>query len=319
STSSSNVRPPAPATLGSGASGIRRLGLSRSRTPAAAAAAAATARPTGSTRSPSLASTGSVSASQAESVEVASDDGFPEDIGPGALMNPPSKKPRDGKLSQILGISSKKRSPGHNRPRLSLSRSKKQRTQDSDAVIGESSMGMGAEQSQDIMGSPMPVVDQDMDFECLLSPQDSSESAGVAQVTTQMMPGSSSLAMQDSLAEQLSEPIFNEAAEPLIKHDDNEKQPDQVITEEKASKTEAPVSVSSKVSVTALDKSKDKDKVKVKGKGKAVDSGPCSARTTLAPSEELVLFESHFGPLDLGLPPIKTSSQRRLMRRTKRC
>ncbi|KAJ1822942.1 hypothetical protein LPJ56_000475 [Coemansia sp. RSA 2599] len=307
SPSSSAKRPPALGSLGSGAQGIRRLGLSRSRT--------AAAKPMASSRSASLASTGTVSASQAESVDVASDDGFPEDVGPGELMSPPSKKPRAaGKLSQILGLA-KKRSPGRG-PRLSLSRPKKQRpqetqgrleTQDMTAAGSDLSVDLGTTGSQDIIGSP-PVDDQDMGFECLLSPQDSSgdKHAGQVAVEQTSMPdadlGGAGVSGDSDAG--VPEPSDLPGRKVVSRHSDISETP---MGNDKEKDEE-----------NGRGKDKGKAKDRGKGKGKAVDSGPCSARPTPAPSEEPVLFESHFGPLDLGLPPIKTSAQRRLMRRTKK-
>ncbi|KAJ2379128.1 hypothetical protein IW150_000365 [Coemansia sp. RSA 2607] len=56
-----------------------------------------------------------------------------------------------------------------------------------------------------------------------------------------------------------------------------------------------------------------------KGKGKAVDFGTSQPKTVSGTriGSEQVLYESHFGPLDLGLPPIRVSAQRGLMRRKK--
>ncbi|KAJ2336790.1 hypothetical protein GGH92_007670, partial [Coemansia sp. RSA 2673] len=64
---------------------------------------------------------------------------------------------------------------------------------------------------------------------------------------------------------------------------------------------------------------------KAKNKGKAADYQslpPPPARASLKrerqASDGQVLSESHFGPLDLGLPPIRVSAQRSLMRRKMR-
>ncbi|KAJ2724820.1 Ubiquitin-conjugating enzyme E2 T [Coemansia sp. Benny D115] len=76
----------------------------------------------------------------------------------------------------------------------------------------------------------------------------------------------------------------------------------------------------------------DKGKGRSKGKGKAVDrsevlfalspvraggSNGVAGASVAAAGAGQVLYESHFGPLDLGLPPIKVSSQRGLMRRSR--
>ncbi|KAJ1883408.1 hypothetical protein H4R99_000732 [Coemansia sp. RSA 1722] len=343
------TRPPTPGTLVSSTPGIRRLGLSRSRT-----AAAAAAKPTVSSRSPSLHLSSTASVSQAESVEVISDDGFPEDIGPCALMSPPSKKPRVGKLSEILA-SSKRRSPSY-RPKLSLTRPKKQRPREDPGIssTGDSGMEASAESQQDIIGSPS-ADEHGLGFECLLSPQDSNADV---RMVTQSPSGYTKAAltvietMQDSLSEQLSEPVFVDSTESLIKDsEDEEQQLDKTaqksaikgseteVNSKDAKTKEEVASATFDIADTAEPKlndrsectetikvpkttaTKDNGKGKGKGKGKesaVVVSGSCSARPTLAPPTEAVLLESHFGPLDLGLPPIKTSAQRRLMRRTKR-
>ncbi|KAJ2642375.1 hypothetical protein GGF44_001696 [Coemansia sp. RSA 1694] len=61
---------------------------------------------------------------------------------------------------------------------------------------------------------------------------------------------------------------------------------------------------------------------KGKGKGKAVDYQPPLQSTTskreCSLSDGQVLTESHFGPLDLGLKPIRVSVNRSLMRRKPR-
>ncbi|KAJ2505122.1 hypothetical protein IWW47_002191 [Coemansia sp. RSA 2052] len=61
---------------------------------------------------------------------------------------------------------------------------------------------------------------------------------------------------------------------------------------------------------------------KGKGKGKAVDYQPPPQSTTskreCSLSDGQVLTESHFGPLDLGLKPIRVSANRSLMRRKPR-
>ncbi|KAJ1959024.1 hypothetical protein GGI12_004556, partial [Dipsacomyces acuminosporus] len=50
-------------------------------------------------------------------------------------------------------------------------------------------------------------------------------------------------------------------------------------------------------------------------KGKGSSKGKAIEHSSSAPGGE-ILYESHFGLLKLGLPPIHVSSQRRLMRRS---
>ncbi|KAJ2156610.1 hypothetical protein GGF46_005072 [Coemansia sp. RSA 552] len=63
------------------------------------------------------------------------------------------------------------------------------------------------------------------------------------------------------------------------------------------------------------------EKPRDKGKGKAVEypaPPPAGRGGGGKAAEAAVLLESHFGPLELGLPPVRVSAQRKLMRRRAR-
>ncbi|KAJ1948478.1 hypothetical protein FBU59_001574 [Linderina macrospora] len=120
-----------------------------------------------------------------------------------------------------------------------------------------------------------------LDFECLLSPGDDTSSLSVSIVPS-------------SHADSEQEPAIPKASPAMAAA------PTDSMTDDKV-----PVQ---RPALATLDR-------KGKGKGKAPDRRPQQQKQLEAAE---VLDESHFGPLDLGLPPIRVSAQRGLMRRRHR-
>ncbi|KAJ2481324.1 hypothetical protein IWW56_001851 [Coemansia sp. RSA 2131] len=270
------------------AKGMRRLGLSRSRT-APSKKKKLQLSSTGTTRfalkplvmSRSHTSSGS---SQAESVELTSDDTPGED--PCVLTNQDNVrvvKKKRGKASQLHSPPKRVKKGGAVR--------RKDESVDSEPVMREESVDSeprGAGSS----GLDFGANDSE-DYECLLSPGESAgEHSSVAadakwpilsvdSCDAETDDGHSKVAEESKTSEQTYETI----GEPLVP-----------LQEASSGR----VSVEPLINVRAD-----------RRKGKGVDLSHVQ-------DGEHILEASHFGPLDLGLPPVRVSAQRRLMRRRAR-
>ncbi|KAJ2717215.1 hypothetical protein H4R19_000159 [Coemansia spiralis] len=284
-------RPPAlPAT------GIRRLGLSRSHN-----SVPKTVQP--------RASQSSQGSSQPESIDMTSDDSI-------ARQRAAPPRTRNAKLSQILAPSKPRR-----------------------AVQGRA--GSAASQaSQEPATDEGPGPDDDSDdgsgFECLLgssNPSDGHDSSPPAAAddpepainsSPPAIPDPGSPAGTDPEIPAIEDtPPATSDSQPVVAQDrglpaasDSEipavedaplavKDPEPVAAQD--SGPPAPDEVSEAPAVTVATEERPPEH---KSKGKGVDRAVAPARGT-------VLYESHFGPLDLGLPPVRVSGQRRLLRRTR--
>ncbi|KAJ2805230.1 hypothetical protein H4R21_001337 [Coemansia helicoidea] len=265
-------RPPAlPAT------GIRRLGLSRSRNAVA--------------KSLPPASQSSQGSSQPESIDVTSDDSAAT-----ACHRPLQRRTRNAKLSQILGQSKPRRTaPGR---------------------LGAAA----AQHSQEPIVEEEPGDDDDNDdaFECLLESADSS-SANEPDSTPPAVADNAASPVEDSApATQDSGPLTPadpvvpaadvepDATDPVPPAADSEPEPPAAAMDPEPPAPAEPHPQPMPMVVAAAD---DRPPER-KSKGKGVDRAPPPAQAT-------VLHESHFGPLDLGLPPVRVSAQRRLLRRAR--
>ncbi|KAJ1794837.1 hypothetical protein LPJ59_004452 [Coemansia sp. RSA 2399] len=360
----SSLPPPLPGKLP--AAGIRRLGLSRNRN----AQKQQKQMPSAPAGPPADES------SQAESIEVTSDDSGNVLPKPRQLDVPLSPKTRKSKgdsdsqhnkrqkkspssLSQILASNHKNpkpktqhlssqdknralqssqesvvsKSPTHKEPRIAKGTAPKAGTLDSKYT----SESAASEQSEEVLFIHEPVcssstgeIDSSMDYECLLSPAKNAGSSGAA-AAAGVYEYSEGLSTVDEL--QLSPLVSNDDRNDTNDHDipvvDDD---DDGAVNQDCSSHDAKDSGSDMLP-TGLSKDTVIDKVipevalpsaRRKDKGKAPDlSGPVAKRNCGdagegCDGEQNVLYESHFGPLELGLPPIRVSAQRKLMRRRAR-
>ncbi|KAJ2786577.1 Ubiquitin-conjugating enzyme E2 T [Coemansia interrupta] len=336
-------RPPISEKLSSTTTGgIRRLGLSRSR--------ANSAKPAAKSRSPSKVAESS--SSQTESIDLTSDDSYTVPPPKDAAKSRLGQQPKSTKISQILA-SSQRKSPKA-RP-LSLTKRRKtshggseSRNPKPDSEEPEEAISLPTEDDTgdyDCLLSP----EDSASVLVPLAQQSSSSAAGDIAATPEspalspaLVSGSSSLARQsvpetvlDPILETLPEPAFDiNSVKPLLLATESE--PDSGPESNPESKDNAkikakPASVSGRkvqnipqspppVTVSAeMPNPYKKSTASDKGKGKAVDfsTSPLKPAPGTSVDGEHVLYESHFGPLDLGLPPIRVSAQRGLMRRKK--
>ncbi|KAJ1856033.1 hypothetical protein GGH12_000690 [Coemansia sp. RSA 1822] len=281
------------------AKGMRRLGLSRSRT-APSKKKKLQLSSTGTTRfalkplvmSRSHTSSGS---SPAESVELTSDDTPGED--PCVLTNQDSVrvvKKKRGKVSQLHSPPKRVKKGGAVR--------RKDESVGSEPAVGEESVDSEPVMREESVDSePRGAGSSGLDFgandsedyECLLSP---GESAGE----------------HSSVAADAKWPILSVDSCDAETDDGHSKVAEEPKTSEQTYETIgeplAPLQEASsgRVSVEPL--------INVRAdrrKGKGVDLSHVQ-------DGEHILEASHFGPLDLGLPPVRVSAQRRLMRRRAR-
>ncbi|KAJ2397038.1 Ubiquitin-conjugating enzyme E2 T [Coemansia sp. RSA 2603] len=331
-------RPPISEKLGStAAGGIRRLGLSRSR--------ANSAKLTTKSRSPSKVA--DTSSSQSESIDLTSDDSCTTAPPKDAAKSKSDQQAKTAKLSQILA-SSQRKSPKA-RP---LSLTKRRKTSHSGPEIRKQKPD--DEDSEEAIN--LPHGDDAGEFDCLLSPKDKGNvlvslalsSSSVDDVATPESPllssvlVSSSMSLEchsvpetalDPILETLPEPAFDiNSVKPLILATESESEsgPESKSNYKAKNKTKSASASDSRTQKIPQSPPKVADSASIpdpykksttsdKGKGKAVDFGtpqPKPVSGTRIGSEQ-VLYESHFGPLDLGLPPIRVSAQRGLMRRKK--
>ncbi|KAJ1724953.1 hypothetical protein LPJ53_000807 [Coemansia erecta] len=329
-------RPPISEKLGTTpAGGIRRLGLSRSR--------ANSAKPTAKSRSPSKVADSS--SSQTESIDLTSDDSSRVTPSKDTEKSRSGQQSKSNKLSQILA-SSQRKSPKV-RP-LSLTKRRKSSHSGSESKNPKPD----SEESEEAIS--LPTVDDTGDYACLLSPEEninalvplalpSSSADDMATpespvLSPALVSSCSSIERQsvpetalDPILETLPEPAFDiDSVRPLLPATESEPEsepeskcgsksktkPVSILDSQIQSIPQSPPPVAAPADIPNPYK---KSTASDKGKGKAADFStpqPKSVPDARIGGEQ-VLYESHFGPLDLGLPPIRVSAQRGLMRRKK--
>ncbi|KAJ1734628.1 hypothetical protein LPJ72_002258 [Coemansia sp. Benny D160-2] len=352
-----NPLPPLPGKPPPGAGGIRRLGLSRSRNVQKQQQQQQQKHQPQS--SPSPAGQLADDSSQAESIDVTSDESTsvkPKKTSSGdsesqQLQQQHSKRQKKGSttssLSSILA-------GGHKKPKTKTAASakaggergnQKQKEKPSDPTKHSSAATDSAvsEESEEALFIHEPVcsssntgdISSSLDYECLLlSPGKNGRSScdhGVyeepeALPTVEESPPPSSPLIDDCNsnapdveADHKNKAKAEESDGVLLPAKDNAEVEQGVI----------PVAEQTPLKPPATPSSRREDK----GKATADFSQPLqngSSRSSRSrkgivdredggtAEEKKVLYESHFGPLDLGLPPIRVSAQRRLMRRRAR-
>ncbi|KAJ2389143.1 hypothetical protein GGI23_005897 [Coemansia sp. RSA 2559] len=370
----SSLPPPLPGKLP--AAGIRRLGLSRNRN----------AQKQQKQMQSALSGSSVDESSQAESIEVTSDDSgnvLPKSLQLDVSLSPKSRKAKgdsdsqhskrqkkgSNSLSQILASNHKKprpmaqhlssqdkngalqssqesvvsKPPPHKEPCIAKATEPKGGVLDS-KYTSESAV---SEESEEVLFIHEPVcssntgeIDSSMDYECLLSPAKNARSSSAVSASASDAAAAAAAAGVYEYTERL--PIVDELQQsPLIDNDDRNDTNDDdiaVVVDEDDSVKQGCSSHDAKDSgsdmlATELSKNTAIDKVipevslpsaRRNDKGKAPDfSGSVAKRkydddSEGCDGEQKVLYESHFGPLELGLPPIRVSAQRKLMRRRAR-
>ncbi|KAJ2558069.1 hypothetical protein EV175_000980 [Coemansia sp. RSA 1933] len=184
-----------------------------------------------------------------------------------------------------------------------------------------------SEESEEVLFMHEPVcssstgeINSSMDYECLLSPAKNpghSSAAGIYEDSQGLatidesplpLPPSSPVVGNDGRNDINDDIVVVGAADhESYSHDDDGKDNGTTATASAAK--------------CAVSKENEPGSARRKDKGKAPDlSRPARRRDSDdgIDGEQKVLYESHFGPLDLGLPPIRVSAQRKLMRRRAR-
>ncbi|KAJ2381531.1 Ubiquitin-conjugating enzyme E2 T [Coemansia sp. RSA 2611] len=353
------------------AGGIRRLGLSRSKGTQAKQPLRLAKSPTPSSRLHS--SSGS---SQAESIEIASDDtGARESqISPSTKREPlRMARGRVGaKLSQLLSPQKKPRRPRAAKASRASSQSQSSEPQTVDSVSAATADSTDENEllpqqvSSDNDGPSMADTnDESINYDCLLSPEESAGehvnsvevSVSVAESvepvsksdqpvesrTAAMAPVDTEEELQDHvpvpaadsgpILESSQPPVAGGFAEPAhLQLSDGTYDVSSSGLSQEASSGGITIELGDIASegedahpciaIAAdcsppLQPSGMPKQLPSEGKGKAVDrSAPLAIGANPGgEAEGRVLLESHFGPLDLGLPPVRVSAQRKLMRR----
>ncbi|KAJ2745207.1 hypothetical protein GGI20_002346 [Coemansia sp. BCRC 34301] len=313
-------------------SGMLRLGLRRSRNtvPARIASSSDTAPSLGHMPLDSLASE-----SPAESIEVASDEDSSsvsnslyvcesDTTNRRSSQSPSSVRvTRRSSLAEILASSLSSSSAAvHKRPLKSASPTPSAKSPSPSRRPAKSKMRKTVADNVLLLSPPSlpswPAGDKSDDLG-LLSSQ--SNYCGGASTLSQSLVGGDSLGV--GMGVDLSEGIEEAREFPIAAV--YEAPP----TEEPAAKEESPVKevafLSDMPALTPIPKPEPETRVvaaKSKGKGKAVDYQTpvqsAASKRSRCINEGQVLTESHFGPLDLGLKPIRVSANRSLLRRKPR-
>ncbi|KAJ2522966.1 hypothetical protein GGI11_001583 [Coemansia sp. RSA 2049] len=352
-----NPLPPLPGKPPPGAGGIRRLGLSRSRNVQKQQQQQQKHQPQSS---PSPAGQLADESSQAESIDVTSDEStsvIPKKTSSGdsesqQLQQQHSKRQKKGSttssLSSILA-------GGHKKPKPKTAASakaggergnQKQKEKPSDPTKHSSAATDSAvsEGSEEVLFIHEPVcsssntgdISSSLDYECLLlSPGKNSRSScdpGVyeepeALPTVEESPPPSSPLIDDCNsnvpdveADYKSKAKAEESDGVLLPAKNNAEVEQGVIPAAEQTPLKPPATPSSR--------REDKGKATADFSQPLQNGSSSSSRSRKGivdreedggtAEEKKVLYESHFGPLDLGLPPIRVSAQRRLMRRRAR-
>ncbi|KAJ2492418.1 Ubiquitin-conjugating enzyme E2 T [Coemansia sp. RSA 2050] len=345
------IPPPGPGKPVS--SGMRRLGLSRSRNAATTKLPSSSAAGSALSASPSP-SEGTAAASQTESIEVSDDYSSGSNsllIAKSAMTSnscnsrsPASMKP--AKASNLSEILSSSKSAGHKRPLKLTSVATLAETPASSCSPASENRKRKRLVNKAQSSSPPPLLpswldgeeeseelcllssqQSDGDYECLLDPDDKKTQVlgHFSDTLSESLAGAGSLradlsADLGACEGHIDEPISAGVAPAVVqvaKEPPKEASPCKFLKKQasflpdlpqpapkpKASERAVPV-------VTA----------KRKDKGKAVDCQPplSASRREHSVQGGQILDESHFGPLDLGLKPIRVSANRSLMRRKPR-
>ncbi|KAJ2674780.1 hypothetical protein GGI25_004243 [Coemansia spiralis] len=354
---STNPLPPLPAKLPS-TNSIRRLGLSRSRN-------SSVKHQQQKQSSPSKQATDS--SSQAESIEILSEDSYiapynPPPQQPALLLSPKTEDNRHKIDAQPAKRQKKGTSNSNNSSSLSQilansQRNSKQKVQTAESKKKDkglrSSQASSCAQSSDpepkrlhLVDSALPKVPalkmeiasqytsesgvnneseeliyihdpicspNSMDYECLLGTDKSLNSYSSIDTNRKTEEKHSDL---DVLPASIDMPTVdeNEEMKPLEPAENNNSNSDPwqpVDSSITASKNTSNYNAETLKTGTASASTSSKQK------GKAADRYIPLVDTdnSYDSGEQKVLYESHFGPLELGLPPIRVSTQRRLMRR----
>ncbi|KAJ1742423.1 Ubiquitin-conjugating enzyme E2 T [Coemansia sp. RSA 1821] len=338
-----------------GTGGIRRLGLSRSKKsqtkrpprPSPPATSRTGIKPLALAPRASKQPAASSGSSQAESIEITSDDAPSEAVQSKKERLRPTRSSANSGLSRLLGSAKKlKRSRLAQPPNSS---SQLQAAGSSLATAGESAeeseFGMDSasvdEQSQAREASAggllsLDDTDEAVDYDCLLSTEDSAEKRTSLDPSQQQQMPDSELCNPNNAAGKALESIPeatllssqltpNITATDLYHAEPSAMEAKSLSQESSGGITIELGEMSSDIENPSYPTTKhaeitecnEADKQKTPSKGKAVDysrpspGGADSARQY----NEQILEESFFGPLDLGLPPVRVSAQRKLMRR----
>ncbi|KAJ2452470.1 OPT super [Coemansia sp. RSA 2336] len=336
-----------------GTGGIRRLGLSRSKKPqtkrpprpSPPATSRTGIKPLALTPRASKQPAASSGSSQTESIEITSDDASGEVMQSKKERLRPTRSSAGPGLSRLLGSKKLKRSRPAQPPNSS---SQLQAAGSSLATTGESAeeseCGMDSanvdEQSQ-LQGASaggllsLDDTDEAVDYDCLLSTEDSTgKHNSLYQSQQRQTPDNGSSNANDAVGDALEAipeamlsssqltpnipatgPHHAELSAMEAKPSSQESSSGITIElGEMSSDIENPSYSASKPAKIADCSKAEQQKP---SKGKAVDySRPAPGDADGGRQyNEQILDESFFGPLDLGLPPVRVSAQRKLMRR----
>ncbi|KAJ2082477.1 Ubiquitin-conjugating enzyme E2 T [Coemansia sp. RSA 988] len=333
------VLPPAHAKL-PGPTGIRRLGLSRSskRSPSAnippPQPLLASSSPELRHSQPAAPEPRQPESSQAESIEIGSSNDSEDrsEASPGAWSKTDARvarRTKDARLSQILSpLRKKSRRPRRLAASASQTSASSQSAVDEPKITSAEVLVKGPPPNQAAPLSPanggLPEIasthDDNVDYDCLLSTDDTTNNDTTASsashdddytlAAVSKPPSPSPSAKQHPIAITAETGTLKSSQEKLG-HSLLAK--DVVESTYIADKPVISPAAGEKVETWERQESEERNK------GKAVDYSmkPLDTRGGGGgrSGEEEVLHESHFGPLDLGLPPVRVSAQRKLMRR----
>ncbi|KAJ2801867.1 Ubiquitin-conjugating enzyme E2 T [Coemansia guatemalensis] len=330
--------PPAHAKL-PGPTGIRRLGLSRSSKKSPSAnipppqPLLASSSPEPRHSQPAPPEPRQQESSQAESIEIGSSNDSQDrsEASPRARTKPDARiarRTKDARLSQILSPLRKK-SRRSRRQAISASQtSASSQSPEEEPKITGAETPLEEPPDQTTLSSPAngelseiaSTHDDSVDYDCLLGTDDTTNNGSndnsaylddnCALATVAETPSPSPPAQQLPVAT----PAEASTSKPL------QKEPDHLASSEAVVEvTHVPDKPAISPAAGEKAETRDRQKSEERGKGKAVDYSIKPPGTHSGggdeTGEEVVLHESHFGPLDLGLPPVRVSAQRKLMRR----
>ncbi|KAJ2851002.1 Ubiquitin-conjugating enzyme E2 T [Coemansia brasiliensis] len=358
--------PPAHGRISGTGGGIRRLGLSRSKKPQSKRPSRPSPPTTSRTGLKPLAlaprtskqPAASSGSSQAESIEITSDDASSEAMQSKKEQPRPTRSSISPGLPRLLGPTKKlKRSkpaqPANSSSQLQLPDTSPATNEESaeENELCESGMDSADlnEQSQthetsdDLLGVEDD-NDESVDYDCLLSTEDSAgrRNSSLDQSQLQQIPvkelsntneavGKALEAIPETMLppSQLSSPNTTDtnlnqhpeastvAIDAQSLSQDESSGGITIELGEMSSDVENSPSYNLSTNPVKIPDRNETDKQKTHGKGKAVDYSKPSTSDAGSRRQynEQILEESFFGPLDLGLPPIRVSAQRKLMRR----